>query len=110
MSDMLGFFEHVSLLEKRGYLDKYDVWDEFSNSMFPIYADARSFIESQQKDDKEAYADFTGLMNEMEQIEAEKNGGATSHPSQDDIRDFYVVEAEDQPGALPFHAHVRDKP
>lgn len=110
MSDVLDFFEHVSLLEKRGYLDKYAVWEEFSDFMFPLYADARPFIDSQQKQDKETYAGFTRLMNEMEQIEAEKEGGTVNLPSKDDIRDFYISEAEDQPGALPFHSHRRYKP
>jgi hypothetical protein len=101
MSDVLGFFEDMSLLEKRGYLDKYDVWFEFSNSMFPLYADARPYIESQQKDDKEAYAGFSEMMKEMTQIDIERDGGVSIHPSQADIREFYVGEAEDQPGALP---------
>ena len=110
MSDVLGFFEHVSVLEKRGYLDKTDVWEEFSDSMFPLYADARPYIDSEQKKDKAVYANFTQLMSEMEQIEAEKEGGNVKPQSQDDIRDFYIGEAEDQPGALPFHSHARNKP
>ena len=104
MSDVLGFYEHMSLLEKRGYLDKYDVWDEFSDLMFPIYADARPYIDSRQKQDKEEYAGFTRLMKEMSQIEAEKEGGTVKPQSQEDIRDFYISETEDQPRALPTHS------
>jgi hypothetical protein len=104
MSDVLGFFEHMSRLEEQGYLDKYDIWDEFSDSMFPLYADARPYIDSQQKQDKEEYAGFTRLMKEMSQIEAEKEGGTVKPQSQDDIRVFYVIEAEDQPRALPTHS------
>jgi hypothetical protein len=104
MSDVLGFFEHMSLLEQRGYLDKYDIWDEFSDLMFPIYADARPYIDSQQKQDKEEYAGFTRLMKEMSQIETEKEGGTVKPQSQEDIRDFYISEAEDQPRALPTHS------
>jgi hypothetical protein len=104
MSDVLDFFEHMGLLEKRGYLDKNDVWDEFSDFMFPLYADARPYIDSEQKKDREEYANFTQLMKEMEQIEAEKEGGTVKPQSQEDIRDFYIGEAEDQPGALPTHS------
>jgi uncharacterized protein YktA (UPF0223 family) len=104
MSDVLDFFEHIGLLEKRGYLDKNDVWDEFSDFMFPLYADARPYIDSEQKKDRAEYANFTQLMKEMEQIEAEKEGGTVKPQSQEDIRDFYIGEAEDQPGALPTHS------
>jgi hypothetical protein len=104
MSDVLDFFEHMGLLEKRGYLDKNDVWDEFSDFMFPLYADARPYIDSEQKKDRAEYANFTQLMKEMEQIEAEKEGGTVKPQSQEDIRDFYIGEAEDQPGALPTHS------
>jgi hypothetical protein len=104
MSDVLDFFEHVSLLEKRGYLDKNDVWEEFSDFMFPLYADARPYIDSEQKKDRAEYANFTHLMTEMEQIESVKEGGTAKPLSQDDIRDFYIGEAEDQPGALPTHS------
>ena len=104
MSDVLDFFEHMGLLEKRGYLDKNDVWDEFSDFMFPLYADARPYIDSEQKKDRAEYANFAQLMKEMEQIEAEKEGGTVKPQSQEDIRDFYIGEAEDQPGALPTHS------
>ena len=101
MYDVLDFFEYVALLTKRGYLDKNDVWEMFSFSMFSIYADARPLIDDDQKSDPSQYAGFSSLMVDMQQIEAKENRSADDHPSPKDIYLFYLGQAGAKAGSLP---------
>jgi hypothetical protein len=89
MYDIANFFEYIGLLTKRGYLDKDDVWDNFSYYLFDFYADARPMIEAEQKKDADTFSDLTWLMDQMRTIEDQKHGGRQSHVDQDDIKDFY---------------------
>lgn len=109
MYDVLNFFEHISLLANRGYLDKTDVWSEFGYWMFNFYADARPVIDNEQKDDPASFADFSSLMNDMRQIEIKVTKGASDHPSPEDIYGFYVMEANAQPGAPIPQGHRKKK-
>lgn len=101
MYDLLDFFEYVALLTNRGYLDKNDVWEILSFPMFNVYADARPLLNEEQKSDPSAYAGFSSLMADMQQIEASKNRGVDDHPSQDDIYGFYLGAFETNSGAPP---------
>jgi hypothetical protein len=66
MYDVLNFFDHVGLLEQRGYLDKGDVWSEFSYWLFAFYSDARPLIDAEQKDDPASFSSFSALMDDLE--------------------------------------------
>jgi hypothetical protein len=98
MTDMANFYQHIGLLVSDGYLDKRDVWGEFSDAMFVFYADARPMIEDAQKEQPAYFGGFTDLMEDMEKIDKDDNEGKGSHPSQADIYSFYAAEAESQAG------------
>ncbi len=105
--EVLDFFEHIGLLVKRGHLDRNDVWDTFSYWMFNIFADARSLIEQERKDDPTVYSNFVELIEQIRKIEKAK-GGKTDIPSKDDIEGFYAYEKDRQPGApLPTQRQRR---
>lgn len=109
MYDVLDFFEYVALLTNRGYLDKNDVWEILSFSMFNIYADARPLLDDEQRSDPSSYAGFSSLMADMQHIETKKNRGIDDHPSQDDIYSFYLGDVEARSGALPARGPRRKK-
>jgi hypothetical protein len=85
---MLDFFETVALLVNRGYLRDTDVWEIFSNEIFPLYADARDTIEQDQKDDPAEYSNLASLVQRLEVIE-KHHGGNLYKPSKEDITDFW---------------------
>lgn len=94
MNQLLNFFQHIGLLTSKGYLDKEDVWSEFGDSMFTIYADARPFLEKQQKDSQASYGDLTNLMEDLRKIDLEEDNGKACNPSTDDIAGYYQEEIE----------------
>jgi hypothetical protein len=105
--EILDFFEHIGLLVKRGHLDGVDVWDSFSYWMFNIFADARSLIEQERKDDPTVYSDLVELIEQIRTIEKAK-GGKNDSPSKEDIEGFYVYEKDRQLGApLPTQRRRR---
>lgn len=87
------FFEHMDLMIDRGYLSKEDVWREFSEVMFPLYADARPYIDREQKDNSSLRGGLSDLMEDMRGKEIEDNGGISNHPSAKEILDFCQGEA-----------------
>ena len=109
MYEVLGFFEYVGLLEKRGYLDAEDVWDQFGYTMFNFYADARPLIDMEQKENKAIFSNFSSLMNKVRDIELRRSGGVLDHPSADDIYAFYATEAEAPPGSTPGRSRKKEK-
>jgi hypothetical protein len=88
MYEVLNFFEELGLLEKEGYLDPEDVWDELSYYAFNINEDAKPLLENERRDDQYSYRYFEALIATLQTIEAEKRGKAC-HPSEDDLVDFY---------------------
>jgi hypothetical protein len=102
---VLDFFENVGLLTKRGYLNRQDVWDAFGYSMFNLWADMREFIDTEQKDTPATYEDFSQLMNEMREIDQQREHGASDHPSPAQVYQFYSFEAQAQPGGPVSQGH-----
>jgi hypothetical protein len=103
--ELLGFFENVGLLVKRGYLRDSDVWELFSTEIFPLYADSRDEIEQDRKDDPPEYSNLTELVNRLEAIETSEKG-TLAKPSKDDLKDYWKNDADIGAGA-PM---VRGKP
>jgi hypothetical protein len=107
---MLDFFEMVALMANRGYLRDEDVWETFSDEIFPLYADERDTIEQDQKTDRPEYSNLVSLVSRMEAIE-DRRGGTQGHPSKDDIRDFWTYTATVGQGTLPArHKRATTKP
>ena len=48
--EILDFYEHLSLLVKKGHLDVYDVWHTFYEWAQPVYVDMQQLIESPDSD------------------------------------------------------------
>ncbi|HZZ16181.1 MAG TPA: hypothetical protein VFE08_09495 [Candidatus Sulfotelmatobacter sp.] len=96
--EILNFFETISLLVRRGYLDVDDVWSSFAYWMFNVYADFRGDIEQEQREDESYYQDFCGLIEQLRKIEKEA-GGRDEHPSQEDIIEFWRDELRTMAGA-----------
>jgi len=96
---ILGFFETIGLLVRRGFLDEYDVWSSFSYWMFNVYGDFRDDIEQEQKADAAYYRDFCDLIERMREIEAEPPASNSGRPSRDEIREFWQDELDTVPGS-----------
>jgi hypothetical protein len=107
---ILDFFETVALLVNRGYLKDTDVWENFGNDIFPLYADAREMIEQDRKDDPAEYSNLVTLMQRLETIETEHHGTLVN-PSKEDIADFWKDEVNAGVGTpAGHHKHAADKP
>jgi hypothetical protein len=89
---ILDFFETVSLLVRRGYLDIDDVWNTFSFWILYIYADLKEEIKKLQKQgDENYYKEFCGLVEKLCEIE-KREGGEIDHPSIQAIEQFWRCE------------------
>jgi hypothetical protein len=94
MDTLLNFFDYVGLLEKRGYLDKEDVWDQFGFYLFAFNADAQPVISEAQKHDEGTWANVTSLMKDVKEVDDRNNRGKLSQETtQDDLYEFYEGEA-----------------
>ncbi len=107
---VLNFFETVGLLVDRGYLSESDVWDTFGYWVFNLNADARDIIEQQQRDDPNAFADFTSLVGRLQRIEAERRGTG-ARPSKEEVIEFYHEElSAGVGGPIKRHGHPGKQP
>ena len=69
---VLDFYEHLSLLVKKGHLDVYDVWHTFYEWAQPVYVDMQPMIESEESPYSEHYKDLQRLVRQMDEIQIEK--------------------------------------
>jgi hypothetical protein len=70
--EVLDFYEHLSLLVKKGHLDVYDVWHTFYEWAQPVYVDMQSLIESEESAYSEHYRDLQKLIRRMDEIQIAK--------------------------------------
>src|SRR6266851_1593681 len=91
---VLDFFESVAGLVDRGYLRDTDVWNNFGNEIFPLYADVRDRIQQDRKSDPAEYSNLLSLVHRLELIENEHQG-SLANPSKEDIREFWRDEARE---------------
>ena len=70
--EVLDFYEHLSLLVKKGHLDLYDVWHTFYEWAQPVYVDMQSLIESEDSAYSEHYRDLRRMMRRMDEIQMAK--------------------------------------
>jgi hypothetical protein len=70
--DVLDFYEHLSLLVKKGHLDVYDVWHTFYEWAQPVYVDMQPLIESEESAYSEHYRDLQKLIRRMDEIQIAK--------------------------------------
>jgi hypothetical protein len=69
---VLDFYEHLSLLVKKGHLDVYDVWHTFYEWAQPVYVDMQPLIEGEESPYSEHYSDLRRLMRQMDEIQMGK--------------------------------------
>jgi hypothetical protein len=70
--EVLDFYEHLSLLVKKGHLDVYDVWHTFYEWAQPVYVDMQRLIESEDSAYTEHYRDLQKMMRQMDEIQMDK--------------------------------------
>jgi hypothetical protein len=70
--EVLDFYEHLSLLVKKGHLDVYDVWHTFYEWTQPVYVDMQPLIESEESAYSEHYRDLQKLIRRMDEIQIAK--------------------------------------
>jgi hypothetical protein len=70
--EVLDFYEHLSLLVKKGHLDVYDVWHTFYEWAQPVYVDMQLLIESTESAYAEHYKDLQRLVRQMDEIQIAK--------------------------------------
>ena len=73
--EVLDFYEHLSLLVKKGHLDLYDVWHTFYEWAQPVYVDMQPLIESQDSPYSEHYRDLQRMIRRMDEIQMKKMQG-----------------------------------
>ena len=67
--EVLDFYEHLSLLVKKGHLDLYDVWHTFYEWAQPVYVDMQPLIESPESSYADHYNDLQRMMRRMDEIQ-----------------------------------------
>jgi hypothetical protein len=70
--EVLDFYEHLSLLVKKGHLDVYDVWHTFYEWAQPVYVDMQPLIESDESPYAEHYKDLQWMIRQMDEIQMVK--------------------------------------
>jgi hypothetical protein len=70
--EVLDFYEHLSLLVKKGHLNVYDVWHTFYEWAQPVYVDMQPLIESEESAYSEHYRDLQRLIRRMDEIQIKK--------------------------------------
>ena len=70
--EVLDFYEHLSLLVKKGHLDLYDVWHTFYEWAQPVYVDMQPLIESPESSYADHYNDLQKMMRSMDEIQISK--------------------------------------
>jgi hypothetical protein len=70
--EVLDFYEHLSLLVKKGHLDLYDVWHTFYEWAQPVYVDMQSLIESEESAYAQHYRDLRRMIRRMDEIQMAK--------------------------------------
>lgn len=100
MYSLLDYYEHLGVLEKRGYLDADDVWEEFSYTLLNFYSDSKPVIEAEQRDDPNSYRNLDKLAVVVRAIDV-RNHGKHSNPTGNEIKEFYKYE-ENQPQGAPI--------
>ncbi len=87
---VLDFFEHLGLLEDRGYLDKRDVWDEFGYYLIYFQSDSKYVILDLQKSDPNLYSHFQNMTRDVMKTERTEGGSEVATPRS--ILEFYQEE------------------
>jgi hypothetical protein len=70
--EVLDFYEHLSLLVKKGHLNLYDVWHTFYEWAQPVYVDMQPLIESEDSPYSEHYRDLQRMIRRMDEIQMRK--------------------------------------
>ena len=96
--EVLDFYEHLSLLVKKGHLDVYDVWHTFYEWAQPVYVDMQQLIESPDSMYNDHYSDLQKLMRLMDEIQIarmhQKNANHWALWTPDRIIEHYRYELE----------------
>jgi hypothetical protein len=88
---LIGFFVAVGKLVKSGYLNPDDVYSDYADDVFPLYADSRDTIQGEHKAEPADYADFTSLVQTLQNIEG-KSSAADSAFSKDTFKAHWEAE------------------
>lgn len=105
MWPILNQCDEIGLLARHNYLDVELVWSQMSNTLFYWYTDAEPFIEADRKKQKADLENCVWLIGAMHDYELTRDDGGDLHPSDNQIYDFYVSEADAQPGQLSGPTH-----
>jgi hypothetical protein len=107
--EVLDFYEHLSLLVKKGHLNLYDVWHTFYEWAQPVYVDLQAVIEGEHSSYTDHYADLKRMMRQMDEIQLkrmhEKNANHWALWTPERIIEHYRYELE--VGGRPRRARRR---
>ncbi len=70
--EVLDFYEHLALLEKRGHLDLYDIWHTFYEWLLPTYTDLLPIMEDDTSRWRTHYTDLRRLMARLNALQRKK--------------------------------------
>lgn len=109
--EVLDFYEHLSLLVKKGHLNVYDVWHTFYEWAQPVYVDMQALIESEDSPYSEHYRDLRKLMRQMDEIQLtrmhKKNANHWALWTPERILEHYRYELST--GGRPRRRRIRDQ-
>ncbi len=96
--EVLDFYEHLALLERKGHLELYDVWHTFYEWAQPVYVDMQALIESPDSMYADHYDGLRRMVRRMDEIQLklmhEKNANHWALWTPDRIIEHYKYELE----------------
>ncbi len=95
MFDALNFCNDLGVLMRHGQTSAYDVWADFSFWLIPVYADATTIIQADQKDAPASWSNCVSLADQVKKIDQQQDAGKQLNPNESDIADFYRSEIEE---------------
>lgn len=107
LDEELEFCDDMGLFTKHGYLDRHDVWSEFSTWLFYLYADARPYLDNLQS--KADYSECRNLVENIRPIEINEGGSTYDHPSESDLYTSYLSDIERQTGQSAYRVRTPKK-
>jgi hypothetical protein len=110
--EVLDFYEHLSLLVKKGHLELYDVWHTFYEWAQPVYVDMQPLIENEDSAYFDHYNDLQRMMRQMDEIQLsrmakQKKANHWSLWTPDRIIEHYRYEIE--AGGRPRRIRRKDQ-
>jgi hypothetical protein len=99
LDQLLGFFNHLGLLESRKWVSLHRIWEYFAAEIFYTLAAAGGYIHARREKYPKEFSELKGLEKKLRKLEKRHHGADSEllDISGGNVRSFLKREAELQP-------------